>query len=62
MNLLELTYQRCKASRAARELLDLSVTEARALTITEQVRVDGLILRVQQIDAAIQARAALRTN
>jgi hypothetical protein len=60
VTLLELTYQRGKAQREARELLDRATLEARNLTITEQVRFDTLLARVPELDAALEARAALR--
>jgi hypothetical protein len=60
VTLLELIYQRCKAQRAARELLDKSVHESRALTVAEQVRFDGLLTRIHEIDSALEARAQLR--
>ncbi|HEY6769388.1 MAG TPA: hypothetical protein VI386_31985 [Candidatus Sulfotelmatobacter sp.] len=60
MTLLELTFQRRKADIAAHEILDLAVTEGRNLNVAEQVRFDGLLARVHELDAAIAKRAALR--
>ena len=61
MNLLELTFQRCKARSEANALLDRAMTESRGLAIAEQVQFDLLTARIQEIDSALEARAALRT-
>lgn len=61
MNLLELVYQRCKARREANALLDRAVSESRNLTVAESVQCDALMARIHEIDAALEARAALRT-
>ncbi len=60
MTLLELNYQRRKARTEATGLLDSAVTEARSLTIPEQVRFDSLTARMHDLDTAITEREALR--
>ena len=60
MTLLELTFQRRKAHSEANAMLDCAVLENRNLTIAEQVRFDALLARVAELDASIEARAALR--
>ena len=60
MNLLELTYQRRTARRAARELLDVAVKEGRTLTIPETVQFDSLSARVAELDDEILRRESLR--
>lgn len=60
MNLIELSYQRRKAKNEATGLLDRAVTEARSLTIAEQVHFDALTARVHELDAAIGERESLR--
>jgi hypothetical protein len=37
------------------------MTESRGLAIAEQVQFDLLTARIQEIDSALEARAALRT-
>jgi hypothetical protein len=59
MNLLELLYQRCKAHKAAHDLLDKAATESRGLTVTEQLQFDCLSARVQKLDHEIEERSAL---
>lgn len=61
MTLLELTFQRCRASAECRRLLDTAITESRDLTATEKVTFDSLTARIAEFDSAIAARAALRT-
>lgn len=60
MTLLELNYQRRKAKTDAAGLLDRAVTEARSLTIAEQVRFDTLTARIHELDAQIAQRESLR--
>ena len=60
MTLLELNYQRRKAKTEAAGLLDRAVTEARSLTISEQVRFDTLTARIHELDAHIAERESLR--
>jgi len=60
MTILEILFQRCKANSEARGLLDKAVAEGRSLTIPEQVRFDSLLASVSELDAALDARAALR--
>lgn len=61
MNLLELVFQRRKAHGEARRLLDTAVTEGRELSLQERIRFDSLMAQCKEFDAAIEARAALRT-
>ena len=60
MNLLELTFQRKTAKRAAQDLLDKAMAESLTLTTSEQVRFDSLAVRIQELDAAISQRESLR--
>jgi len=60
MTLLELNFQRRKAKTEATALLDRAVTEARSLSVTEQVRFDMLAARIHELDAAIAERESLR--
>lgn len=60
MTLLELTFQRCKARQEANALLDKATSEARNLTVSEQIAFDGLLARISQMDTLIEQRAALR--
>lgn len=58
--LLELNFQRRKAKTDATGLLDRAVTEARNLSVAEQVRFDALSARIHELDAAIVERESLR--
>ena len=60
MTLLELTFQRCKARQEANALLDKAASEARNLTVSEQLTFDGLLARISEMDTLIEQRAALR--
>jgi len=60
MTLLELSYQRRKAKAQATELLDRAVTEARSLSVAEQVHFDTLTARIHELDGAIAGRESLR--
>ncbi len=60
MILLELHYQRRKVKAEAAGLLDKAVSEARALTIPEQVRFDALTAHIHELDTAIAERESLR--
>lgn len=58
--LLELNFQRRKAKTEATGLLDRAVTEARNLSVAEQVRFDALSARIHEMDTAIAERESLR--
>ena len=60
MTLLELTFQRRKAKAETAALLDSAVTESRTLSVAEQVRFDGLVARIRELDGAIAQRESLR--
>ncbi len=60
MTLLELTYQRHTARQQANALLDKAASEARNLTLSEQIAFDGLLARIQELDGAITQRESLR--
>lgn len=59
MNLLELFFQRRKARTEANALLDKAALESRALSISEQVRFDSLLARIQDLDVKIAQREEL---
>ena len=58
--LLELNFQRRKAKAEATGLLDKAMTEARSLSIPEQVRFDTLTARIHELDTAFAERESLR--
>ncbi|MDR3742165.1 MAG: hypothetical protein P4L40_24365 [Terracidiphilus sp.] len=58
--LLELNLERRKAKAEATGLLDKAVTEARSLSISEQVRFDMLTARIHELDTAFAERDSLR--
>jgi hypothetical protein len=60
VTLLELNYQRRKATTEASGLLDAAMAESRTLSIAEQVHFDALTARIQVLDTAIAERESLR--
>ncbi|MGA8271735.1 MAG: hypothetical protein WB919_09275 [Candidatus Sulfotelmatobacter sp.] len=60
MTLLEISYQRSKAKRAAAMLLDVAVDESRSLTISEQIKFDSLTAQIEELDAQFIQRESLR--
>lgn len=60
MTLLELAFQRKKAKSEANGLLDKAMAESRTLNVSEQVRFDGLMARIQEFDVQIAKRESLR--
>ena len=60
MTLLELHYQRRTAKAKAVHLLDIAMSESRALSAPEGAQFDGLAARIHELDAAIAERESLR--
>jgi hypothetical protein len=60
VTLLELAFHRKKAKTEASGMLDKAYAESRTLSVAEQVRFDGLMARIQDLNGQIAQRESLR--
>lgn len=58
--LLDLNHRLGQTRVKARGLLDTAFTQARALSIAEQIEFDSLVSRCKELESQIEARCALR--
>jgi hypothetical protein len=59
VNLLELFFQRCKANKAANDLLDNAALASRPLSAKEQLEFENLVSAITELDRQIEERSAL---